>query len=225
MSKDYETVGQTIYIAADVIVKTGREVEALLHRFKEIVENELIKMDVIKEGGITKGKIDSANDDYNWICLDYVTNYKIVWAGDRKPKVYLALLILLKPDSEDFQGYNEPLLHVLFSPEGEGEWDTDFKWAWNDEDLEGSKLYIGFNKLQAWISKEDNDPLIASWWKRMWAFSLPLAAINNTEDIKNQLVAPIMALLSDGDIDGAFSNADKVLQFKVEGNAFVLLET
>ncbi len=220
MTENYQKIGQVIYNAADGIAKAGKEINALTDRFHFLFKKEMVTRKLVEDNGIKSGYIGKKYDDYKWVCLDTVVNFGITWVDDDEQSGWLAIQFSLLPDVDQFPGAAEPLLHILYTTTANG-WGADnFKWDWKDD----SFLYLEFNKLQTWVDEKGDKTPLSSLWEKEWAFSVPLTSINTTEDLRTQLIEPIIAIFSNEDIKGAFSRADKLLKFKVEENSFIILE-
>jgi hypothetical protein len=114
----------------------------------------------------------------------------------------------------------EPLLYVLFS--GKGEWEYDEFLLANVSKEDGWKLNGG--KLWEWFDTDEKNVADRPWYDAQWAFVLPLVSMNTEDDLRKEIVSPVIALIDGKSPEKAFAEAKKVLSF-VQNGEEVCLET
>ncbi len=203
--------GTSIFNASLVIAKTAKEIEAMMEELQDTLQSSLGEEGLVKLNvGIKLSDEEEAyrNDPMNWLCQAYLYQYKLIKNG-RSPFGYLGIQVCLGDEDLHAVGIDEAVVHVMFA---ESEWGVDQFGLppMAMVDTCGSTLHVHLEADKLWRliwESEESDPETA------WVFSVPLAGLNTVDDLKNQIVHPVAALLKDTPVDQALSKGDKIMRF------------
>lgn len=179
--------GRTIYKAAQIVSRTGEQIEQMLNRIDEFVA------DLVSESMVFKTSIshnDDANDSSGWLYTSDMRGYGLIKTkAKKKESVQLAFLTRIMDEDEYSNIRNwEPCLYVLIDLSDGEPWEIDnfFLYSAFDDDF----FLSPDSRLLVW-DEEDSRGAI---------FVVPLTSISDEVILKEQIVAP------------AFSMAEKLLE-------------
>jgi hypothetical protein len=206
--------GETLFNATQIVHRAGDEIDAMCEKLFALFEEALESHRDISR----VEDLDEERDENEWILVGYLAQYAIYRRRGRRPSAYLAVQIKLADDREGSLVGKKPLLYVLFS--GKKEWEYD-KFLLANAVKDGWKLHG--SKLWEWYTDQEN---LADrpWYDAQWAFVLPLVSMNTEDDLRKEIVSPVIALIDGKSPEKAFAEAKKVLSF-VQNGEEVCLET
>lgn len=174
-------LGITLMKAAEIILRSGTQIDALFEKLDEKIIAMLQNIGLI---------IDDEEEDKNetgWIKTDfaYIYNLKKKGKGNKNPHAFIAVHVVLFNERliSSVNGW-EPTIYVIYV-KGIDKFDIDCIDAFYRDDG-------AINVDQILMCKNyQSDGSFESWM-----FGIPLVKINNIEDIDRHIIEPIRLLMT-----------------------------
>lgn len=206
--------GNTLKTAAEIIVKAGIQIDALM----ELLEDLLIKAIENKESGIRADTWDdnTQSSDGDWLITNYLIDIRRLEKKKKRPFSHLAIEAVIYDENDvKIQGW-EPALYVMH---GFSEEPFDFEFSVSDalSDLLAGSCVLAGNHLWCWPESDEND--------ESWLFAVPLVLLNSKRDLTYHIVNPVKKLIdtrieelmaSKGNPNGAFPDDSIVFRYAIE---------
>lgn len=182
-------LGKTIADCFELVTSFANEVEGLQQVLTNMLEESLTAKDIERPCDIAGEVVNEfQNDDSGWVCTDIAVNIPLKGRGKRKIERYLGFQISMVGDTIAIPGNEEPLVHVFC-------WSVpcDLSSVFASFPLEdsGYPFRVVDHRLILW---ETGD--LCSWQPNEWMFSIKLMSLNSKHELKEQVVAPVIALLN-----------------------------
>ncbi|NDV25958.1 hypothetical protein [Desulfovibrio sp. JC010] len=174
--------GQTIYKAAQIVSRTGGQIEQIFNRIDEfvaeLVENsEVFKNSVTHNGGST--------DSSGWVNVSDIRGYGFIETGKQKKETFqLAFLVRIMDEDESLGVSNwQPCLYMLaVMNDGYAAWGIDDFYL---HSALGKGYRLGSdNKMLVWDEEGERGAV----------FVVPLTSISDEVVLKEQIVEPVFSM-------------------------------
>ncbi len=199
--------GITLKTAANIIVKAGEQIDAMLAILIDKLTDALTN-------GNNKIRAENRNDDTqesagSWMIKSYLEDIALLKGRSQKPYAHVAVQIVLNDDDEaKIQGW-EPSLYVIYGL-GEDAFDLkDFRLSF----AKANKWELDGNRLWRW-KKEGEEG---------WAFVLPLVKLDFEKTLIEQVVEPVKKLLQDPIHSNPFPDKSVAFQFTKSSDGINIL--
>ena len=218
MDHDMVNVGTAIIKSVDILESAAKETESLLLRTFEKLKEHFGNHELIKPDGLQLIYNDEALTESAWVFKQSLRTYKLIGHGKKNHAYgFLSILADLRPDHNLYPNSNQPLFHVIYTsnPKDVCNKCSDFMWDWSQE---GSyELDVHFDRLQLY---NNYDGVNNQWWNIGWAYSLPLTAVRNVEDVERLIVNPVIRLLEETN-ENPFRDTPEIISMQAVDSAFV----
>jgi len=203
--------GTTIFNAALVIAKAAKEIEAMMTEMGGQLQEVLEMKNIVRPAGIQfvvdEEGTRERKDENEWLCQAYVSLFRLIKKG-KTVLGHLGFQFCLGDEDLRTVGIDEAVVHIMFA---KSVWAVDDfglpPATYMDEWGDGWSVSLESDRLWRFHYKEDD------YEESAWAFTVPLAELNTVEDLKNQIVLPVAALLQDTSVDQALATGGKILRF------------
>jgi hypothetical protein len=207
--------GENLFNAARLIVKAGKEIEALVETIYKMLETELPNLDPVRKIEWGDDKWDESD---NWIYDGFIQNIGIFKKSKKLATATLAVQVLLCDIEEEEIVGPCPLLYVLYC--AGGSWDYKeftISHALDEEcryDIENSSL---------WSLYDDEDTKgVINWEESQFVYVVPLTSINKPADISELIINPIKMAIQGKNIAEYLSSKEKIMKFAIKNDQVIL---
>ena len=173
--------GKTLFTAADIIVKAGEQIEAMMDALGELMEKlgEILQEQRRIRAGNSRYIPASSGD---WIAKQYFSDYELLDYRKKKPSARVAIIVAIHSTKDAKISGWEPALYVIYKKEGQ----------------EFSFVDFGLANL-----KEDGAQFNDRIWcyKMMKGFALPLVKLNSKSDLEHHIVKPLKTIIDNENIN------------------------
>lgn len=184
-------IGKSVVESAHFIAKIGEQVESMVELITDNLSNSFGKI-AINFIPVGDWRSCTRYDENDWVLSDYVyyIGLKFNRKNQVKPAGYLNIQISLWQDGAEFEGNEEPLLHICWwdDPISVDKEDNYFGSLFGDDE----EFEIESNVLINW------KPLAETIPDQRWSYSLFLTSINDLNDIRKKIVSPVIDLFAKG---------------------------
>lgn len=197
--------GKTLLTAAEIIVKAGEQISALMDVLgKEFIEELKTCKGVVR----AKKDVDNSEDDTEgWLCTSWIQDFGLYESRKQKPSRHVAVQVVLYDENEAQVPGWEPALYVMYGIGEEAFVLTDCRLS---SVIKEKGRLVG-ERLWHWEASDEYD--------ETWAFTLPLVKLNSEKDLIQQIVEPVKKLIDGEDPVGAFPTDSVAFRFVVEEGA------
>lgn len=219
--------GAQVVEAVRGVQKVWEQIEALVDVFAMNLRRAVPAFDGrVSKLSVTDG--DSDGPDAGWVYERWHWNYVIAGGGESRKHhpSYLALDFVLHDDVTEKVIGNQPVVYVLCCSDGE----------FDDIAEEVFRLDASFLREEGW--KLDADGKLWTWTSTdgrtfYWVFCVPLLAINDEQDVRNELVLPAIRLIEEfrfkipsalRDLTSVFEGTRHALAFELNAEEIKLKE-
>jgi hypothetical protein len=200
--------GQTLLTAAEIMVKAGEQIEAMM----EILGEKLMDISTNKENKIRVKELRGEEDYNGWLLSYWLKDYALLEGRKAIPYAHIAVKVVLYDDDEkQIEGW-EPSLYVMC---GEGRVPFDIDDVWLSEPLDHYSAIKNGDRLLKWEATEEVDA--------GWVFVVPLVRLNCEEDLVLQIVEPVKKLIDANKPAAAFLKDSVAFRFTQEGDKLRIL--
>jgi hypothetical protein len=192
--------GKTLFTAADIIIKAGEQIEALMDALGELMEN-LEDKRRIRAG--SRKYIKSSNG--YWLAVQCLSDYELLDYRKKKPSARIVIIVALHNIKDVKISGWEPALHVIYGT-GEEEFNLDDFGLTNLVE-DGAQ----FND-RIWCYTEQG--------KSRKGFTLPLVKLNSKPVLEHQIVKPLKTIIDNDNLNTvaiAFPDNSFAFRFTADG--------
>lgn len=176
-----------------VVSKSGTQIDALNSLLVEQTINSLAKHNNL----VCLDEIDEEyiNDDSGWVCIGSIKSIPLKTKGKRKPQRFINFQISLAGDYIGYPKNNNPLVYISLW-ECRASFSNEVYMSLPLTSLNSFEVHG--NKIVLWKTQEDE-----SWLQHEWTFAVHLEKINSISDMNENVIQPLIKLVTGTCIDDA----------------------